>query len=68
MKKKMLTMSNFISIEIYVEVNLIIFRHHTFKKSAENKNEIDLDEVGPRFEMKCKFYVFLFCIYHILFF
>ena len=32
----------------------ISFRHHVFKKSAENRNEIDLDEVGPRFELKCK--------------
>ena len=32
--------------------DFVSFRHHTYKKSAENKNDIDLDEVGPRFEMK----------------
>lgn len=32
--------------------DFISFRHHTFKKSEANKNEIDLNEVGPRFELK----------------
>jgi len=31
-----------------------ILSHHTFKKSTENKNDIDLNEIGPRFDMKCK--------------
>ena len=50
--KRVITFSN--------NQDYISFRHHTFKKSAENKNEIDLDEVGPRFEMKCKLALFYF--------
>ncbi|CAF0736783.1 unnamed protein product [Brachionus calyciflorus] len=42
--KRVITFSN--------NQDYISFRHHTWKKSAENKNEIDLNEVGPRFEMK----------------
>ena len=31
----------------------ISFRHHTYKKNkSNNKDNIDLDEVGPRFEMR----------------
>ena len=44
--KRVLTFSN--------NQDYISFRHHVFKKSTENRNEIDLDEVGPRFELKCK--------------
>ena len=47
--KRVITFSN--------NQDYISFRHHTFKKSAENKNEIDLDEVGPRFEMKCRHFL-----------
>lgn len=48
--KRVITFSN--------EEDYISFRHHTFKKAApteENKkakNELELNEVGPRFEMK----------------
>ena len=49
--KRVLTFSN--------NQDYISFRHHVFKKSTENRNEIDLDEVGPRFELKCKCYVFV---------
>lgn len=34
------------------EDDYIMFRHHVYKKSTENKNDIDLTEVGPRFDMK----------------
>lgn len=44
--KRIITFSN---SEDYVS-----FRHHCFKKSADHKNDVDLNEVGPRFEMKCK--------------
>ena len=30
----------------------LMYRHHTFKKS--NGKDVELKEVGPRFEMKCK--------------
>ena len=30
----------------------VSYRHHTFKKT--NGKEVELKEVGPRFEMKCK--------------
>ena len=33
---------------------VFVSRHHTFKKSETNRNEIDLNEVGPRFELKRK--------------
>jgi len=42
--KRIITFSN--------NEDFISFRHHVYKKSAENKNDIDLDEVGPRLEMK----------------
>jgi U3 small nucleolar ribonucleoprotein protein IMP4 len=32
--------------------DFISFRHHTFTKSKEKKNEVDLEEVGPRFELR----------------
>ncbi len=54
--KRIITFSN---SEDYVS-----FRHHCFKKSADHKSEVDLNEVGPRFEMKRKFN---FGIYKILF-
>lgn len=28
------------------------FRHHTFKKNKNKKDEVELEEVGPRFEMR----------------
>lgn len=42
--KRIITFSN--------EDDYISFRHHCYKKSAENRNEVDLTEVGPRFELK----------------
>lgn len=54
--KRVITFSN--------QEDYISFRHHTFKKSAENRNEIDLDEVGPRFEMKRMFYLFI--LFHLI--
>jgi hypothetical protein len=42
-------------ISFFLSFLLFYLRHHTFKKSAENKNDVDLDEVGPRFEMKRKY-------------
>jgi U3 small nucleolar ribonucleoprotein protein IMP4 len=37
------------------EEDYILFRHYVYKKSAENKSEIELTEVGPRFDLKRKF-------------
>ena len=42
------------------EEDYILFRHYVYKKSAENKSEIELTEVGPRFDLKRKCFFFLF--------
>ena len=52
--KRIITFSN--------EDDYISFRHHCFKKSSENKNEVDLTEVGPRFELKRNSYIFYYVI------
>lgn len=36
------------------EDDYILFRHHVYANSKEKKGEIELTEVGPRFDMKCK--------------
>ena len=37
----------------------ILFRHYVYKKSAENKSDIELTEVGPRFDLKRKSFKYL---------
>jgi U3 small nucleolar ribonucleoprotein protein IMP4 len=34
------------------EDDYILFRHYVYKKSTEHKNDVELTEVGPRFDMK----------------
>lgn len=64
--KRIITFSN--------KEDYISFRHHSYKKTNDHKNDVELTEVGPRFELKCMllFSVFFFFwwhqkIYHLIF-
>ena len=50
--KRIITFSN--------KEDYISFRHHSYKKAADHKNDVELTEVGPRFELKCKRFRLIF--------
>ena len=39
-------------VNVNLKIMIVLFRHHVYKKVEGGKN-IELTEVGPRFEMKC---------------
>lgn len=49
------------SLDIKVKFLYFYFRHHVYKKNEGGK-DIELNEVGPRFEMQCK-YILLFIVH-----